>query len=316
MNDEFDKLIDGPSHDWLSREALPGSRIHHARALSGGYSNANILLVTGTGDRYILRRYLHGNTCAVEVALAGLLVGIVPVPDVLAADPDGSATGRPVMVSRFMPGHLVSEILPGLAPRDAEALGRSAGAALAAIGTVTFPRPGFFKMPGLIPDGIEPTSGLPDFIDRCLCTGNAHHALTPVEQQALRRHAAEVAPALGAVRGSRQLVHSDFNPKNLLAAVRNGSWTVTAVLDWEFAFSSTPLFDVGNMLRFRGELHPAFADGFIAEYDAVGTLPENWREISHGLDLFALTDLLTRPPDHAFFGKAADRIRARLVLLP
>ncbi|MEV0381136.1 phosphotransferase [Nonomuraea sp. NPDC050643] len=309
------ELIDEPIRRWLSRDALPGLEIQHAEALAGGYRNANILLVSCTGDRYVLRRYLGHNTCAVEAALAGRLAGIVPVADVIAADPDGSAAGRPVMVSRYVPGDLVSTLLPGLGPGDAEALGHAVGAVLAAIGTVTFPRPGFFDGADLLPgpEGTEPAADLPAFVDRCLRTGNAHHALSAAEQDALRRHAAEAAPALRAVHGARRLVHSDFNPKNLLAARHGGSWIVTAVLDWEFAFSGSPLFDIGNMLRFRSELPPAFAGGFTAGYvGAGGHLPRNWREISQAADLYALADFLTRPPEHLFFGKAVALIRHRL----
>jgi hypothetical protein len=67
------------------------------------------------------------------------------------------------------------------------------------------------------------------------------------------------------------------------------------------------------MLRFHAELPPAFAGGFLAGYDAAGgSLPGNWHELSQALDLFALADFLTRPPDHPFFGKAVSLIRERL----
>lgn len=307
MNSELAEPVRG----WLSRDALPGQRIQHASALDGGYRNANILLVTDAGDRYVLRRYPQRNTCAVEAALAGRLAGIVPVAEVIAADPDGTAAGEPVMLSRFVPGDLVSTVLGS---SGADGLGRATGAVLAAIGTVTFPRGGFFGGPDLIPSSSEATSELPAFVDRCLRTGNADGAFTPAEQEALRQHASQAGALLGAVDGSRQLVHSDFNPKNLLAASHQGTWSITAVLDWEFAFSGSPLCDIGNMLRFRDELPEAFADGFISGYrDAGGVLPGNWRELSQALDLFALADFLTRPISHPFFGKAVDLLRKRLV---
>ena len=311
----IDELIAEPIRDWLSRDALPGDEIQNAAALTGGYRNANILIVTAAGGRYVLRRYLHSNACAVEAALAGRLAGIVPVAEVVAADPDGTIAGEPVLLSRFMPGDMASTVLPELAPAEAATLGRSAGAALAAIGSISFPRPGFFDGPDLIPgpDGMEPTADLPAFVDRCLRTENAQQALTPAEQEGLRQYAALVGADLSAVHGSRQLVHADFNPKNLLAVDHNGSWTVTAVLDWEFGLSSSPLFDVGNMLRFRDELPSSFADGFISGYtDTAGALPGNWRELSQALDLFALADFLTRPPEHLFSGKAASLIRDRI----
>ena len=85
------------------------------------------------------------------------------------------------------------------------------------------------------------------------------------------------------------------------------------MLDWEFAFSGSPLVDIGNMLRFRDEHPPGFGDGFIGGYrDAGGPLPPDWREVSEALDLYALADLLTRPPGHRYFGRAVSAIRKRL----
>lgn len=300
---------------WLADHALPGRRIERTRTLLGGYRNNNLHLVTDTGEQFVLRRFQHGNTCAIEAALAARLARVVPVAEVVAADPQGATAGQPVMLPRFKPGVPLSDVLPGVDGDQARRLGHSVGTALAAIGTVTFSRPGFFAEPApvLEPDGTEPTAELPAFVERCLRDGNAHHHLSPAEQDSLLRHAEHRATLLTALSGSRQLVHSDFNPKNLLAGQRAGDWLVTAVLDWEFALASTPLIDIGNMLRFRHELPPAFAAGFTAGFaDAGGDLPDNWAEVSQALDLFALADFLTRPVDNPFFGKAVDLIRQRL----
>src|SRR6185437_5269651 len=95
-----------------------------------------------------------------------------------------------------------------------------------------------------------------------------------------------------------------------LAAI-GADGSVAAVLDWEFAFSGSPLNDVGNMLRF--EQPPGFAAGFADGFrDGGGELPPDWREISAALDLAALADLLTRPAGHRYFGKAVSAVRARL----
>jgi aminoglycoside phosphotransferase (APT) family kinase protein len=86
-----------------------------------------------------------------------------------------------------------------------------------------------------------------------------------------------------------QLVHSDYNPKNLIVAPGPGGWSVAAVLDWEFAYSGCPLADIGNMLRFRAEIPAPFAEALITGYrGAGGELPARWRELSEALDLYAL----------------------------
>jgi aminoglycoside phosphotransferase (APT) family kinase protein len=140
-------------------------------------------------------------------------------------------------------------------------------------------------------------------------------AQSPAEIGHLQALAAAAAdPLARSVARARQLVHSDYNGKNLLAVGGDGRRSVSAVLDWEFAFSGSPLTDIGNMLRFRDSRPRGFADGFVAGYrDAGGQLPERWREISQALDLYALADFLTRPPGHRYFGKAVAALKDRLV---
>jgi aminoglycoside phosphotransferase (APT) family kinase protein len=302
---------------WLNR-ALPGQRITAMEPLGGGYSNENIRVITGRGS-YVLRRYRRGRagaggaarTCAVEAALAARLASAaVPVPEVIAADPDGHAAGEPLLLARHVPGVMVSGALtadPGSAPQ----LGAAAGRALAAVGSVTFARGGAFTGPDLVPSA-DGWPSLPEFVETCLRAPNAASALSAAELGRLRALAAAADPLARTADGASQLVHSDYNPKNLLA-VRRGEWSISAVLDWEFAFSGSPLTDVGNMLRFR-DAHPRGFDGaFILGYrEAGGTLPPRWREISEALDLYALADFLTRPPGHRYFGKAVAAIRDRL----
>ncbi|HET8659646.1 MAG TPA: phosphotransferase [Micromonosporaceae bacterium] len=310
--------LDPDASAWLTGQALPGRRIVHTARLAGGYRNDNLLLVTDLGDRFVLRRYLHANACAIEAALAGRLAGSVPVAEVVAADPTGEAAGQPLLLSRFVAGTLASVALPGLVAGEvggeAGALGRAIGRTLARIGDTGFSRPGFFIGADLEPGpaGMEPAADLPAFVERCLRAGPAETALTPAELDAVRQLAADSDPDLAAVQGARQLVHADFNPKNLLVTRCRDGWVVAAVLDWEFAFSSSPLVDIGNMLRFAHERPPAFTEGFLAGYEASGGhLPEGWRRTSLALDLFSLADFLTRPPDHHYFRRAVALLRRR-----
>jgi len=302
---------------WLGR-VLPGERVTATALLGGGYSNENILITTDRG-RYVLRRYRRSRgpdaarTCAVEAALAARLTArAVPVAEVIAADPAGSAAGEPMLLARYVPGVLVSQAITDRRGPAGE-LGHAAGRALAAVGSVTFDRGGMFTGPDLVPSAAGLPPALPEFVDSCLRAGSAAAALSPAELGRLRALAAAAAPLAASAAPARQLVHSDYNGKNLLAVASRGRWSVSAVLDWEFAFSGSPLTDIGNMLRFRDEQPPGFGDGFIGGYqDAGGALPPDWREVSEALDLYALADLLTRPPGHRYFGRAVSAIRRRL----
>jgi fructokinase len=300
---------------------LPGDRVAATARLSGGYSNENLLVTTGR-DRYVLRRYPRrdapdaARTCAVEAALAARLAGTgVPVPEIIAADPDGSAAGEPLLLARFMPGATVrATIGPDGTDRAAAAgVAAAAGRALAAIGAVTFASGGFFTGSGLIPSPAGIPRSLPGFVENRIRAGSAARALSAGELDGLRALAAAAGPLARQVADARQLVHSDYNGKNLLVLRRDGRWSVSAVLDWEFAFSGSPLTDIGNMLRFPGDYPPGFDGAFVAGYqDAGGRLPPDWRQISDALDLYALADFLTRPPGHRYFGRAVAAIRRRL----
>jgi aminoglycoside phosphotransferase (APT) family kinase protein len=303
---------------WVSR-ALPEHRITAAETLGGGYRNQNIRVVTDRGS-YVLRRYSPGaagaasaeRTCAVEAALAARLAAAVPVAEVIAADPAGAAVGEPMLLARYVPGIMVSQAIAA-DPGSAGELGAAAGRALAAVGSVTFPRGGAFTGPDLVPSADDWPGSLPEFADTCLRAAPATGALSPDEIGRLRVLAAAADPLARAVADARQLVHSDYNGKNLLAVRRGGQWAISAVLDWEFAFSGSPMTDIGNMLRFRDAHPPGFADGFVAGYqDAGGRLPPRWRETSEALDLYALFDFLTRPPDHRYFAKAVSALRSLL----
>jgi aminoglycoside phosphotransferase (APT) family kinase protein len=312
--------LEPPVLAWLAR-ALPGDPVTATAPLSGGYSNENLLVTTGRG-RYVLRRYPRraaadaARTCAVEAALAPRLAQAgVPVPELIAADPAGSAAGEPLLLARYVPGATVrAAIGPDGTDRAAAAeVAAAAGRALAAIGAVTFARGGAFTGPGLIPSGADLPGSLPEFVETCLRAGSAASALSPGEMDRVRALAAAAGPLARRVASARQLVHSDYNGKNLLVLARGGRWSVSAVLDWEFAFSGSPLTDIGNMLRFREDYPPGFGGAFIAGYqDAGGRLPPDWREISEALDLYALADFLTRPPGHRYFGRAVAAIRRRL----
>ncbi|WP_406513712.1 phosphotransferase [Streptomyces sp. NBC_00161] len=318
-------LLDPATHAWLTRYALPGARLHEVDPLPGGFTNDMALLTAQPADapgaeRYVLRRYrpsgsrVPRNTCAVEMAVLGRAAArTVPVTAVVAADAHGRATGRPTLLYRFVDGTPLSQVLAdGPVSGEARGLGRAVGGVLARIGRVRLPRPGVFGDSSLVPapDEAAPLGDLPGFVDRCLATAAADGPLSGTDAAVLRALARRGPRALAAVAGERSLVHCDFNPKNVLVQRRAGQWAVAAVLDWELAFSGSPLFDVGNMLRFAHEYPPAFTTGFVEGFrGGNGRLPGNWLRLSRTLDLFALADILTAPPDPAYFTRARAVLR-------
>jgi len=290
-----------------------GSPIVAVRALTGGYHNANVLARTAAGHRYVLRRYAEPAACAVEAALADRLAATpVPVPPVRLADPDGTLLGDPLLVSDFVAGTPGDRVLAAGTAADAAGLGAAMGETLAAIGSVRFAEPGFLG-PDLAVSGGPVATGLAEFVDGQLDGSNATVAFTAAEIDGLRALARRAAPLVETVRDEARLVHADYNPKNVLAARTADGWRLTAVLDWEFALSATPMIDVGNALRFAHERPTGYADGFVTAYrSAGGSLPDGWERLSRAMDLFALVQFLRRPTDHRYFARAASVLRRQL----
>jgi aminoglycoside phosphotransferase (APT) family kinase protein len=308
-------LVLGPALAAWIGEALAGQQVACTAVLTGGYRNRNTLIRTAAGQQFVLRQYLQPDgrrAAAVEAALLARVAGRVPVAEVVAADPAGTSAGEPALLCRFSPGVMLTDALASR-PALATELGRSVGRTLAAIGTVTFGAPGTITGASLRTSDEGVPGTLPEFVAQCLLSGPAQHVLSGAEQAAIARLAEACQPCADSVPAACQLVHSDFNGKNLLVGKQARAWTVTAVLDWEFAFSGSPLFDVGNMLRFPDDLPPGYEEAFTSGFtEGGGRLPDGWRAASRALDLYALADLLTRPADHRYFGRALQAIRRQL----
>jgi len=280
-----------------------------ARRLAGGFSHETCLLTLADGE-VVVR--LGGTDPAIEAAVMATARAYVPVPRVLLVRPAADGT-RPAMVLEHVSGTPLSEVL---AAEDAAALGdlgAEVGRVVAGIGAVTFGCPGFFTDEHLTVRPEAPWSRqLPEIAATCLdATPDAR--LDPATRQAWLELCTAHAPALTAVDGHARLVHADINPKNLLVTLAPGGWRVDAVLDWEFGYSGCTYGDAANMVRF-GAGHPArFVDGFqsaFAEHPPAGLEPTaDWAYLGHVLDMFALSDLLTRPAGHPIADQAADQVR-------
>jgi aminoglycoside phosphotransferase (APT) family kinase protein len=98
-------------------------------------------------------------------------------------------------------------------------------------------------------------------------------------------------PALLEAGAAPCLLHADFKPANVKWLPRERE---VLLLDWEFAWSGPPLFDLGQFLRW--DVPPPFADALAASYEAAGgTLRPGWRRTAELLDLFNLVGLLDHP---------------------
>jgi aminoglycoside phosphotransferase (APT) family kinase protein len=239
--------------------------------------------------------------------LAGQLV---PVPEVIHAEPYGLEDLPPFTLARYVEGISLRDLRrSGDMGAVAEAA-YSAGEILAAIGRATFDRPGWLAPgPAVTAPLLEGKDPTPRFVDLCLASINLERRMPADLRDGASGLVWRRAPELARLDKEARLVHGDFNGRNLLVRWLAGRWRVVAVLDWEFAVSGSPLGDLGNFLRYERALHPIAEPHFSAGYlDAGGALPLDWRRLSRALDVAAICESLTR-------GQLPDRAIAELVEL-
>ena len=226
----------------------------------------------------------------------------VPTAKVLL---DGSENARPFLVLSWVNGETLDHTLDQQSRNPAK-LGSQAGDVLADIHKLDFPDAGFFaeglKIEKPFPLGQE---SFLSFVGPAL-DARAGTRLGADRTDHLRQFSRWAAPLLDQLPKRACLIHSDFNPPNLM--VFHGK--LAAVLDWEFAHAGTALTDIANMLRQRPYQPPEFNEAFIAAYEAkAGALPPNWQSLSRILDLMAQIEMLDTPEDRpGIFKWAIERI--------
>ncbi|MGZ4580611.1 MAG: phosphotransferase family protein [Nocardioidaceae bacterium] len=280
------------------------------RPLAGGFSGETFL-AESAGERTVVRIYAQRGSsrgaAAVEVdaAMLRLVRGLLPVPEVLEVRRPDPAAGTPaLLVTSFLPGERLDLLLPRLDEGARRTVAAGLGAVLGRLAQMPVLRPGFFV------DGdlrVEPMAGgdLVEFV-------RGHRAST-----ALAAWDAAAYDGLLAVADRAQtlldrvdrvtVVHSDFNPKNLL--VDPDTLEVTGVLDWEFAHAGLPVTDLGNLLRF--ERDAAFAEGVVAAFRAsVPDAGADVLDLARAADLYALVDLAGRRGSHEVADRAHNLLYA------
>ncbi|MDR7302729.1 phosphotransferase [Haloactinomyces albus] len=292
--------------------AALGSHVMATRTLAGGFSHETCLL-TLTDGQVVVR--LGDADPAIEGTVMDMARRYVPVPQVLLTVPATDERTRPAMVLEHVAGTPLSRVLSEgeHSGTDLAELGAEVGRVVAGIGAATFDRRGFFADEALTIPAERPWSRqLPEIAVNCM-------AATPRARLDRATRAAWVdlctthAPSLVDIDHHTRLVHSDINPKNILVARTCSGWRVNALLDWEFSYSGCPYADAANMVRFGVDYPACFLDGFRAAFadQQPADLPllEQWAYLGRVLDMFALSDLVTRPVGHPIAEQAAQQIR-------
>jgi aminoglycoside phosphotransferase (APT) family kinase protein len=281
---------------------LSSSPLRNSAVLSGGFSTTNILLEFADGERCVLRvssRYERLQTEADLLDYLSREAPEVPTPKVLWRASEHFPGELGAFAMTYIDGHLLANIEDGLSRTDCRDICDQLALVASRIHDLRFPQCGLLG-PG--PKVTEPfasyAAGTVGFMQSCLDNANLQRRLGAERCHRLHRCLTH-RPDLHEPSSTPQLCHSDFNQKNFLIHHNpNGRHQLTAVLDWEFAFSGSSVIDIGNLLRFEHESPAVESSWFADAYRATGGhLDKAWREQSLFADLLAQCAFLINPEE-------------------
>jgi aminoglycoside phosphotransferase (APT) family kinase protein len=265
--------------------------------LTGGYGGQTFAVSAG-GEDAVLKLYVKDpDRAVVDAALLQLVRGLLPVPRVLDLKREGSYDDPPYLLMERLPGINLQVFLESASEEQRRTVGVQLGEVLARLSGMPFLQSGMFRGGEL---AVEPF-GLGDLEQYA---AGLRLGLDP-ERLAVVLNEAEDLMADGVDRVC--LVHSDFNPKNLL--VDPATAKITGLIDWEFSHAGSPYADLGNLLRFCED--PVLAGAVLDVLRGMG-LGERLVDLGRAADLWALLDLASRAAEHEV-AAAAHRLVSRMV---
>lgn len=264
-------LID-VSRDQLA--AIVGGRIISAESVTGGLTNTIHKVITEDNQTFGVKHYAGGRDWfETELMTLTLLHRTLPVPEVVHVDDQ-----RLVIVYRWIEGMTLLDLRRRGHAEGFAALAEPLGLALASLAKTDATEP-FDLTPMLEAAYIR------------LASGRARGRLGAPLADALRKQIEAAEPMMA--WGSVCLSHGDLSHRNVLVAKRGAGWRINGIIDWETAATSSPLFDIGSLIRYGDRHDPtwlaAFADGYRG---GGGDLPAGWNLWARLLDSLDLVELL------------------------
>ena len=306
-SERFDRQVSttSPSRSLLDEVLTSHFRLEDCSStlLSGGFSNFNFLIESPEKKRSVLRCVPEGHHCLqTELSvLRRVKSQNIPVPQVLNYTTKAQFH---FALLEWCEGATLASLLQEPDSRalqdQGEAIFYGVGLTLARIHSIPCTHAGFFGSQGIVESPWTSWScALREYIEECLA-GIAGTRLGPHECSRWNYLYESHWRLLEDSSLEPCLVHSDFNAKNILIRTEPSPTTqtalVSAVIDWEFALSAHPGFDLGNFLRFaREDYRPEFTSAFLNGYtDAGGILEPQWSTLAMLIDTASMLNFLNR----------------------
>lgn len=276
----------------IVKSAYSDTPIKDFQIIRDGCANINIKIefINRHPDE-LLRIYLRDPSSAYkEQKIATLLKDKIPIPQIRQIFKYETYQCARM---NFMPGITLRDFLLNTKNPPIEKIMHETGGILAQIASVHFDKTGFFNRDLEITTPFQPKD-LIDFCNKTLKNETVRLILTDKIRDNITRLMTKNQDLLSTLPETN-LVHADFDPSNILVDQRDGQVYLSAVLDWEFAFSGSTLCDVANMLRYAHKMPPLYQSAFLEGLTQGGyPLTDHYSTTIDLLNLISLIDCLAR----------------------
>ena len=263
--------------------------IGNIKLLSNGCGNSNYRVTFKSSPAILLRIYLRDSlSMKKESKLLKMIDQDIPCPKMFLADSTKKTLPFFFSINQFVKGELMRDVILRGEKKDIQECAFSAGEELSKLKNYKFDSPGF-----LTEDlQITPFPGgrnLPAELKRMLSLDKAKKYIREDSHNKLNKIISEYLLEIN----SCNLVHGDYDPANILVKKIDGKYKIAAVLDWEFAFSGSSLFDAGSFLRYSHLLPSFYEESFVSGLQSNGmSLQPNWKKEAKLMDMLSLLSLL------------------------
>jgi aminoglycoside phosphotransferase (APT) family kinase protein len=287
----------------LTNKAINKSNITNIKIINSGLSNTNYVIEFEDSLKLILRIYQRdSNACLKEYNLSNLLQNNDLVPKVLYCDNSKSLLPYTYNLVEYRNGITLSNYMHQYNRlNDLKVIYEELGKFIKEIRNYKFNQIGPLDQQLEIETlhyKDKSNNLYADFILDCLLKENVKKKLGEENCKIVVNTIHENISLFPNTLNEKHLVHGDFKPDNILVDLQDNNLILSAIIDWEFAFSGSSLFDMATLFRNENEITSNLKKEFMRGYlgkDSVIDL--NWNKQIKLLDLLNLCDLLDSSND-------------------
>ena len=224
--------------------AFPNKKLASYELIASGRGNTNIRFsLEDSSDNFLLRFYTRDKDALTrEETLTQQFGKEIQMPEFLYVNKD--KYHYPFAIQRWVEGiHLYDLFNQNASSQELESIAKEVAATLTRIASHSFEKAGFFsKNLDIMPfESTNDTHPFISYIEDCLLKEHSGKWLGPALTEKILKFVAENKSFFPSLEPAC-LVQGDFNPDNII--IQEKTLKVAVVVDWEFAFAGSYLFEI------------------------------------------------------------------------